>query len=327
MDVDALQVEMSSLMNWLRTEGGHVHESLVISSDAYGGHCIRVGNELAANAMLIRVPRPLMIELDQASAGLEALAPTMRLAIRLLEEKIKGPGSRWSLYLSFLPSLSQLAFLPIVHHFQEVGSEAFIKGDTPSIATRLSSASPSLSRAFEAQRLDIIRDFHHLPANLCELKDWLWATSIVRSRALHLWSGPTLVPLFDFLNHNFPPNVCCQCQDTASSKSIYSPPSTPDSSLDSGDSEIELEHSSGFLSVESVREVEEGSELLWVYSSHSSDALWLLSYGFIPQESLPHPEDKSDGIDRVLDWARDLPDSHSIPGILELLKRERSARQ
>lgn len=325
MDDTSTAVVLNSLIEWLTSEGGFVHEGLSVSPDEYGGHCLRIarGKSMDADKTLIIVPRSLMIEVDRPGSLASRLA-TRRdlLAIRLLEERDKGSSSFWSQYLSHLPTLSQLAFLPIVDHFQQVGSEGFLSGKAQSIVTKLSSALPSLSQSFEDQILGIIKGFDSLPPGHYELKDWLWATCIVSSRALNLWNGPTLVPIFDFLNHRFPPNVRCQCKDDMPSKSIYSPPSTPDSSLDSGD-EIEREVSRS-LNVDSVVELGDGVELLWSYSSHTNDADWLLSYGFVPEESRPQPMDNSnDEIERVLEWARNLPRQKSTCGILGLINRAR----
>ena len=300
--------DLSILLEWLRSEGGLVHESLIVSSDAYDGSCLRTTKRVDADRSLIMVPRSMMLEAPS----------TMSLAIRLIEEVRNGTSSYWHLYWPCLPLLSSLSFLPLVHHFQEVGEEAFLSG-TVSFVTRLASGSTSLSSAFEAQRQDLIKDFSNLPASLsCSIKEWLWAYCIVKSRALNLWGGPSLVPVVDLLNHTFPPNVRVSCRCGSSEKSIYSPPSTPDSSEDEID---EKPHDSQFLVIESVSEMEEDAELLWCYNSHETDAHWLLSYGFVPEESRPE-------VGKIDELAlRELyhPDQElvgSIPGIFRLIKRE-----
>ena len=64
---------------------------------------------------------------------------------------------------------------------------------------------PSFSRASSAGSINL------RTAVTPTLEEYCWARCIVSSRAIHLWSGPTLVPLADFLNDRRPPKAMVRC--------------------------------------------------------------------------------------------------------------------
>lgn len=113
-------------------------------------------------------------------------------------------------------------------------------------------------------------------------------------------SGPTLVPLVDFLNHSRPPCVVCRAhtEQPLPKHSIYSPPSTPSSctSEDSGDAlNDSLQPQQQFV-CEALCDLPAGQELLWVYNSHCLDVGWLLGYGFVPCDGTSSPAPPDQGL-------------------------------
>eukprot|EP00798_Chlamydomonas_sp_ICE-L_P025554 gene25554-11202_t len=205
-------------------------------------------------------------------------------------------------------------------------------------------ASPTLASAFERKQLalraeyrcmvpQLLKEFPSLrsyPMNVSTtnataaslepppLGLYRWARCVVASRAIHLWRGPTLVPVADFMNHRYPPSVVCMARNEGEAQEEEAVSKAPArrrriSGLSySSDDSIWLEDSSEesedepqvlaqpvdpgtqYFCAHAIRDVQPGSELLWVYNAHRHDVDWLLGYGFIPDDgrtSHPHVDE------------------------------------
>ncbi|MEW5300244.1 MAG: hypothetical protein WDW36_003186 [Sanguina aurantia] len=122
-----------------------------------------------------------------------------------------------------------------------------------------SPATSALQAQRESSRLEVAAVLQGLAATATRER-YLWASTIVASRGVQLWRGPTLVPVLDMLNHRHPPSVVCMPCTGAQGEQQ--------------------------LSIQAIRNMKQGDELCWCYSAHDNDAAWLLNYGFVPSDGV-----------------------------------------
>jgi len=213
------------LVQWIRDEGGFVHEGLKLENESFTGLGLVSSTPISAGTEIISLPRhiPLSLPLvgapfdqtDSLLSYISAYLPeelwALRLSLKLLRERVKV-GSFWWPYISNLPEtfnlpiffskeeVQSLQYIPLIHKvnkrckhllFYEQHVNTEVKGVEPE------------KHPFGGQHVDA--------AALG------WAVSAASTRAFHLQvdvrsngkrvSFPMLLPLIDMCNHNFHPNA------------------------------------------------------------------------------------------------------------------------
>jgi hypothetical protein len=205
---------------------------------------------VAPEELLFSIPRSLMVEaatesVASSSAASQVLPLARRLAQLLLmnREQQRGGDTKTcqKLYLeslppaqhmaSVLPALwvalgdgTALATIPLAVEGR-LASLRHLLGPSPSTLTalehQLCAMQLAVSSGGAAGPQSFTGDVATAGSNTQlqqEKQDTMtWALGLCWSRAIHLWSGPTLVPLADFVNHAQPPNVMCTAQRGSSS--------------------------------------------------------------------------------------------------------------
>lgn len=208
------------VLDWVLTlPGSAVHSDVHVRCDAWGGLGIfmRPGHpsSIAKGEQILSIPRTAMLECVASTP------PHMRqaaLALRLLSEMSKGEASAWAPYIACLPSATAgLSHMPLLWHLEElqgrdcVGNHAqqqqqqqpfqqAAKSSTQqTLVEELLQASPSATSAFKALWAKVKEEYSQLPELQRQVGDtttpvpswpaYVWARSIVMSRAIHLWSG------------------------------------------------------------------------------------------------------------------------------------------
>eukprot|EP00747_Dinoflagellata_sp_TGD_P024658 gnl/TRDRNA2_/TRDRNA2_130698_c0_seq1.p1 gnl/TRDRNA2_/TRDRNA2_130698_c0~~gnl/TRDRNA2_/TRDRNA2_130698_c0_seq1.p1 ORF type:complete len:766 (-),score=128.66 gnl/TRDRNA2_/TRDRNA2_130698_c0_seq1:61-2358(-) len=122
-----LPEDISIMVDWLHDNGAYIHDCLSVVNCPPGGRCVKATCELEAGESLVRIPKWVQISSEFPTQQLDAphgevicpqmeeylesdlfkewhLNPyTMRLVLRLLEERRRGPHSRWSYFIPTMP--------------------------------------------------------------------------------------------------------------------------------------------------------------------------------------------------------------------------------
>ncbi|XP_028113733.1 actin-histidine N-methyltransferase [Camellia sinensis] len=214
------------LINWVRREGGFVHQAVKISQvDLYGLGLV-ASEEIPKGSDLIALPDhiPLQfgsLELDGGDAAHSVLVNlarqvpeelwAMRLGLKLLQERAKS-GSFWWPYISNLPEtysipiffpredIKNLQYAPLLYQVNK--RCRFLLEFEKEIKQALENLKPE-DHPFGGQDVDS--------------SSLGWAMSAVSSRAFRLYGKelpggthinvPMMLPLIDMCNHSFSPNA------------------------------------------------------------------------------------------------------------------------
>ncbi|GAX76099.1 hypothetical protein CEUSTIGMA_g3542.t1 [Chlamydomonas eustigma] len=324
---EAAVLKARQLFQWILSfPESYIDDRVIARLDNFGGLGLFVdcnAEPVKSGTNLLSIPISCMMECPpDTPAGSQHAA----LAKELIKQRGLGTASKWWTYIECLPSPDSLMGMPLFQHFHEMHSSLGGNFDDnyQSIVFQNLSASPSTKEPFSLLIQRTLTEFkglclqnditvgcdHGIKQSIQSqhgIMDYVWARCIVSSRAIQLWSGPTLVPGVDFLNHDRQPNVVCSCistntETTSKHRSIYSPPS----SSEEGDWEVdelaptsestpkesavndgiepsrEEKRPERFFVCESIHDINQEKEILWTYNAHSLDIGWLLGYGFVP---------------------------------------------
>eukprot|EP01018_Ginkgo_biloba_P038165 Gb_41393 [translate_table: standard] len=261
------------LMQWIRHEGGFVHQGLRLDDGGPSGLGLVSSQTISAGTEIISLPRHIPLALppldsapDHPDAVLIDLARrlpeelwTLRLGLKLLGERAKV-GSFWWPYISNLPEsfnvpiffskqeIQGLQYIPVIH---QVSKRCKLLFDFEAVVNSTCEKMSAEQHPFRGQYVDA--------ASLG------WAMSAVSTRAFRLRGDimsdgkrggtPMLLPLIDMCNHNFHPNSrIVQETDSCGDKFI--------------------------IKVVTEEQIEEDAPILLNYGSLTNDLL-LLDYGFV----------------------------------------------
>lgn len=268
-----LSPDAPDLVQWIRDEGGFVHEGLKLESEGSSGLGLVSSKAISAGTKIISLPRHIPLALPPLDAGLNQtdaillrvaeVVPkelwTLKLALKLLGERAKVDSFWWP-YISNLPKtfnlpiffseeeVQSLQYIPLIHQVKKRCKYLFnFEGLVNSVVDGLAPE----QHPFGGQHVDA--------AALG------WAMSAVSSRAFRLHGDitsegkrggtPMLLPLVDMCNHNFHPNARI-IQET-------------DGGCDKG-----------FVKVVTEEQIQEHAPILLNYGPLTNDLL-LIDYGFV----------------------------------------------
>ncbi|THG00354.1 hypothetical protein TEA_022237 [Camellia sinensis var. sinensis] len=278
------------LINWVRREGGFVHQAVKISQvDLYGLGLV-ASEEIPKGSDLIALPDhiPLQfgsLELDGGDAAHSVLVNlarqvpeelwAMRLGLKLLQERAKS-GSFWWPYISNLPEtysipiffpredIKNLQYAPLLYQVNK--RCRFLLEFEKEIKQALENLKPE-DHPFGGQDVDS--------------SSLGWAMSAVSSRAFRLYGKelpggthinvPMMLPLIDMCNHSFSPNAkIVQERNTGNPKMLVKASSSLSLSLS-----LSLEYQ-----VVAGTQIKQDEPLVLNYGCLNND-FFLLDYGFV----------------------------------------------
>ncbi|WCJ33613.1 Rubisco methyltransferase family protein [Euphorbia peplus] len=226
------------LINWVRREGGLVHQAVKISSEGNSGLGLIASQPIPKGSDLIVLPYhiPLKFEFHgadgPATSALVNLAQNipeelwaMKLGLRLLHERAKV-GSFWWSYISNLPEtlsvpiffpgedIKNLQYAPLLYQVNK--RCRFLLDFEQQVKQTLENLKP---------------DHHPYGGQDVDASSLGWAMSAVSTRAFRLYGEklpdgnpntvPMMLPLIDMCNHSFSPNArILQEQDPRNSKML-----------------------------------------------------------------------------------------------------------
>jgi Rubisco LSMT substrate-binding/SET domain len=219
-----------NLINWLESEGkvylsdqstwGEAPHPLAISTETVdeitnesSGRGLLARRDISDGDLLINIPMKLCLTKSAARKvlGEEIIAPGMNeylaIALHMLHEKfVLGDQSPWKAYLDILPNTDEVS---PTYSWPDSDLE-FLQG-SPVIAASLS-LQMKLKREYDdllgnAETGLIAKYPNRFPADKFTYKNWVWAFTMLFSRAIRLRSlrrGETLalVPYADLINHS-----------------------------------------------------------------------------------------------------------------------------
>ncbi|KAF5939704.1 hypothetical protein HYC85_023963 [Camellia sinensis] len=214
------------LINWVRREGGFVHQAVKISQvDPYGLGLV-ASEEIPKGSDLIALPDhiPLQfgsLELDGGDAAHSVLVNlarqvpeelwAMRLGLKLLQERAKS-GSFWWPYISNLPETYSV---PIFFPGEDIKNLQYapLLYQVNKRCRFLLEFEKEIKQALE----NLKADDHPFGGQDVHSSSLGWAMSAVSSRAFRLYGKelpggthinvPMMLPLIDMCNHSFSPNA------------------------------------------------------------------------------------------------------------------------
>ena len=176
------------VVSWLGRQGGEARGVEVgYFSEATGGRGLRCSREIAKDDPVLTVPLSVVMSSDVAKKELGDVARDAGLiALFLVKEKAKGNASRWAPYISTLPlSLTTL---------KSMSDDELKWLQDDKLAAKGKREAQKLRE--EAENLEPI--LFRLNATIL---DYVWARSIVDSRALTFKGTRYLAPVADFVNY------------------------------------------------------------------------------------------------------------------------------
>lgn len=261
------------LVQWIRDEGGFVHQGLKLENEGSSGIRLVTSRPISAGTEIISLPRHIPLALPPLDAGadhtdavlidLARRLPeelwTLRLGLKLLGERAKV-GSFWWPYISNLP---QTFNLPIFFSKEEVQSLQYI----PLIHQVNKRCNFLLGFAAVVNSVveGLAAEQHPFSGKHVDAAALGWAMSAVSTRAFRLHGDlrsdgkrggtPMFLPLIDMCNHNFHPNArIVQETDNVCDKT--------------------------FVKVVTEEQIQEHAPILLNYGPLSNDLL-LIDYGFV----------------------------------------------
>ncbi|XP_031476566.1 fructose-bisphosphate aldolase-lysine N-methyltransferase, chloroplastic [Nymphaea colorata] len=190
---------LGSFQGWLREKGvsfpsvkpGFVPEGLGLVAQ----------KDIGRNEVVVEVPKRTWINLDTVAASVigpvcSGSKPWIRIALFLLREMAVGEKSDWSPYIRILPKHMDST----IYWSEEELAE--LEG-TQLLSTTLS-VKEYVESEFNKVHKEILVPHHHVFPHPVTLDDFLWAFTILRSRAFsqHRGENLVLIPLADLINHS-----------------------------------------------------------------------------------------------------------------------------
>ncbi|CAK9097339.1 unnamed protein product [Durusdinium trenchii] len=260
--------ESSSLLLWLAKHGGHYMEGLSLEK-IHGRGCgivNQAGRFFAEGETLLRIPWKLVLQrelvesdrrlkmvLDKWASADQDIYSSQAIRLWLLHH-LKYAKSDWSPWLSKLPKdvAAGAESLPLALCFQR-------SHDLRGTALQRAAQLQLQNLENEWKRLKQVTEYEQLDAELIDTnwQSFVWSEAILSTRSSTLpFAGGVLsclVPVVDFLNHDFHPNAAIR----ATKKGVE---------------------------VVCCKRIEKGEEVLISYGEQISPMQFVYAFGFMPKD-------------------------------------------
>ncbi|ETV69324.1 hypothetical protein, variant 2 [Aphanomyces astaci] len=198
------EMQLRAFEAWIRQHGGRIG-NVQLAAFPGMGIGVQTTSDITEKDEVLYLPRDLVICRDTVTKQLprEFLrtgphADDDLLATFLLLERLKGPASKWAPYLAVLPSVIPSPMSFTKHQVAALHDEALIQ--------LIGDAKRSTTAAFKALLRKLSAVLKKRKASL-SLDDYIWATSVLGSRALTIQGVRYLVPFADMFNGQSHPSA------------------------------------------------------------------------------------------------------------------------
>ncbi|CAN7093328.1 unnamed protein product [Brassica rapa subsp. narinosa] len=199
----ALDKDCIGFLPWLeQIAGAKLTNTLSIGKSVYGSRALFASKVIHAGDCILKVPFNAQITPDELPADIrvsltDKVGNIGKLAALLMIEINAGQNSRWFPYISLLPQLSDMhstvGSFGMKTEFSMIRCSAVHK-ETVKQKARIEKEFSLVSQAFK----------EHLPKAIERpaLENFMYAYTLVGSRAWETSRGISLIPFADFMNHD-----------------------------------------------------------------------------------------------------------------------------
>ncbi|KAJ1289648.1 hypothetical protein BS78_02G180700 [Paspalum vaginatum] len=257
---------LEDFRRWLASQGGAGEGGKVFPAAVPEGLGLVAARDLPRGEVVAEVPKKLWMDADAVAAsdigracgGGGGLRPWVAVALLLLREVARGPGSPWAPYLAILPRQTDSTIF--------WSEEELLEIQGTQLLSTTAGVKEYVQSEFDSVEDEIISTNKDLFPGGITYDDFLWAFGVLRSRVFPELRGDklALIPFADLVNHS------------------------PDITSEGSSWEIKGKGLFGREAMFSLRtpvDVKSGEQIYIQYDLNKSNAELALDYGFVESNS------------------------------------------